>query len=104
MLFFKFKRLKDQKYYKNWTIETVFINILGFIFYGVSREIASLHNKYKLIYTINILFNFVFDTFFEQDHLLNFFILGVYGKRWPNVHVFQYKSWCIPKSDRWCFL
>ena len=70
MLFFKFKRLK-----------TVFINILGFIFYGVSREIASLHNKYKLIYTINILFNFVFDSFFEQDHLLNFFILGVYGKR-----------------------
>ena len=55
MLFFKFKRLKDQKYYKNWTIETVFINILGFIFYGVSREIASLHNKYKLIYTIYII-------------------------------------------------
>ena len=37
----------------------------------------------KLIYTINIWFNFVFGSFFEQDHLLNLFILGVYAKRWP---------------------
>ena len=36
----------------------------------------------KLIYTINIWFNFVFDSFFEQD-LLNLFILGVYAERWP---------------------
>ena len=37
----------------------------------------------KLIYTINIWFNFVFGSFFEQDHLLNLFISGVYAKRWP---------------------
>ena len=37
----------------------------------------------KLIYTINIWFNFVFGSFFQQDHLLNLFISGVYAKRWP---------------------
>ena len=35
----------------------------------------------KLICTINIRFNFVFGSFFEQDHLLNLIILGVYAKR-----------------------
>ena len=35
----------------------------------------------KLMYIINIGFNFVFDKFFEQDHLLNLFILGVYAKK-----------------------
>ena len=30
----------------------------------------------KLIYTINIWFNFVPGSFFEQDHLLNLIILG----------------------------
>ena len=34
----------------------------------------------KLIYIINIWFSFVFGWFFEQ---LNFFISGVYAKRWP---------------------
>ena len=34
----------------------------------------------KLISTINILFNFVFGSFFEQDHLLNLTILGIYAK------------------------
>ena len=37
----------------------------------------------KLINTINIWFNFVFGSVFEQDHLLNLFISGVYAKRWP---------------------
>ena len=37
---------KDQKYYKNWTNETAFVYILGFLFYGVSRTKADLHNKY----------------------------------------------------------
>ena len=37
----------------------------------------------KLIYAINIWFNFVSGAFFEQDHLLNLIILGVYAKRWP---------------------
>ena len=35
----------------------------------------------KLIYTINIWFNFVFSSFFEQDHLFNLFVLRVYAKR-----------------------
>ena len=37
----------------------------------------------KLIYLISIWFNFVFGSFFEQDHLLNLIILGVYVKIWP---------------------
>ena len=73
MLFSQFYRSKDQRYYINWTKETVFVSILGFIFYGVFFQ--------KLIYIINILFNFVFGSFFEQDHLLIFFISGVYVKR-----------------------
>ena len=34
----------------------------------------------KLTYN-KYLFNFVFGSFFEEDHLLNLFNLGVYGKR-----------------------
>ena len=37
----------------------------------------------KLIYTINIWFNFVLRLFFEKDRLLNLIILGVYAKRLP---------------------
>ena len=37
----------------------------------------------RLINTINVWFNFVFGSFFEQDHLWNLIILGVYGKEWP---------------------
>ena len=29
------------------------------------------------------IFNFVFGSFFQQYHLLNLFISGVYAKRWP---------------------
>ena len=35
----------------------------------------------KLIYIINTRFNFVSGSFFEQDHVLNLFISGVYAKR-----------------------
>ena len=35
----------------------------------------------KLIYTTNIEFKFVFGSFYEQEHLLNIFILGVCAKR-----------------------
>ena len=66
---------KDQKYYKNLAKETAFVYIPGFIFYGVSRAKTDLHNKYVV--------HFKFDWFFEQDHLLNLFNLGVYAKRWP---------------------
>ena len=27
------------------------------------------------------IFNFLFGSFFEQDHLLNLFVLGIYAKR-----------------------
>ena len=43
----------------------------------------------KLIYKINIWFNFVFSSFFEQDHLLNLFNLAVLRKDHLNEHVFQ---------------
>ena len=75
MLFSEFLRSKDQKYYKNWTKETVFVYIIGIIFMAFLAQ--------KLIFTINIWFNFVVGSFFEQDHLLNLFILGVSAKRWP---------------------
>ena len=51
----------------------------------------------KLIYTTNIWFKFVFGSFCEQDHLLNL------RKNDLNVHIFQYKNWCSPKSDQWFF-
>ena len=48
MLFSEFCRSQKRKYYKTWTYETVFIYILCFIFYGVSRAKTELHNKYIL--------------------------------------------------------
>ena len=45
MLFSQFLGSKDQKYYKNWVKEAVFVYILGFIFYDVSRVITDLHTK-----------------------------------------------------------
>ena len=54
--------------------ETAFVYILGFIFYGVSHLKIDLHNKYTI--------NFVFGSFFEQNHVLKLIILGVYVKRW----------------------
>ena len=41
-------RSKDQKYYKYWTKEIVFVYVLGFIAYGVFRAKTDLHNKYDL--------------------------------------------------------
>ena len=35
----------------------------------------------------------MFGSFFEQDHLLNPFISGVYVQRLPKVHVFQNRNW-----------
>ena len=39
---------KYQKYHQNWTKETVFVYILGFIFYGVSHAKTDLHNTYVI--------------------------------------------------------
>ena len=82
-------------HYKNWTKETVFVYILCFIFIAFLTQ--------SLIYTINIWLNFMFDSFSEQDHLLNLIILGAYAQRWPRVHVFQNKEWCSLKYDRLLF-
>ena len=55
----------------------------------------------KLIYTINIWFNFQFGSFFVQHYLLNLIILGVYAKIWPKCsHIskqklMQPKIWSI---------
>ena len=54
-------------------------NGLFFFTFLVSFLLAFLTQK--LIYTVNISFNFVFGSFFQQDHLLNLFISGVYAKR-----------------------
>ena len=48
MLFSEFYRSRDQKYYKNWTYETVFVYIIGFIFYGVSAAKTDLHNRHMI--------------------------------------------------------
>ena len=46
----------------------------------------------KLIYTINMWFNFVLGSFFKQDHLLNLIILGGYAKVWPKcTHISKQK-------------
>ena len=70
-----FLEVRRSKTLQKLNKETVLAYILGFVFYGVSRAKTDLHNKYIV--------NFKFGWFFEQDHLLNLFILGVYAKRWP---------------------
>ena len=51
----------------------------------------------KLIYTINTWFNFMVGSFFGQDHLINLFILGVYGKRWPKCARISIQKLMSPK-------
>ena len=63
---------------------TKIVYILGFIFMVFLAQ--------KLIYTINIWFNFVFGSFFQQDHLLNLFISWVIRKDDLNAHVFNTKT------------
>ena len=69
-----FLEVKRSKILQKLNKRDYFCNILGFIFYGVSRAKTDLHSKY--------IFNFVHGSFFEQYHLLNLFILGLYAKRW----------------------
>ena len=69
MLFSRDQKIKNVKKLNK---RDYFCNIPRFIFHGVSRAKTDLHSKY--------VFNFVFGSFFEQDHLLNVFILGVYAK------------------------
>ena len=60
-----------------------------FHFYDVCRAKTDAHNKYIL--------NFVFGSFFEQDHLFNWSILGVYAKRLPKcARISKQKQRTIP--------
>ena len=65
----------------------------GFIFMAFLSQ--------KLIYTINIWFNFVPGSCFRKDHLLNLIILGVYAKGWPKCariskqKLMQHKIWSM---------
>ena len=68
-----FSRGQEIKHCKNWTKETIFVIFLISFFYGVFCAKTDLHS--------NQIFNFVFDSFFEQDHLLNLFILAVKVKK-----------------------
>ena len=54
----------------------------------------------KLCYFLWLWFNFVFSSFSKQDHLLTFFCESM-PKGALNVHVFQRRNWCNPKSDRY---
>ena len=45
--------------------------------------LVSLLWRFLRKYKINVWFNFVPDSFFEQGYLLNLIILGVHAKRWP---------------------
>ena len=68
-----FLEVKRSKILQKLNKRDYFCNILGFSFYGVSCAKTDLHSKY--------ISNFVFGSFFEQDHLSNLVILGVYAKR-----------------------
>ena len=70
-----FLEVKRSKELQKLNKRGYFCTILGFIFYTVNRAKADLRSKY--------IFKFVFGSFFEQDHLLNLFILSVNAKRWP---------------------
>ena len=61
-----FLEVKRYKILQKLNKRDYFCNILGFFFYGVSRTKTDLHSEY--------IFNFVFGSFSEQDHLLNLFI------------------------------
>ena len=80
-----FLEVKRSKILQKLNKRYCFCNILSLIFYDVSCAKTDLHSKY--------IFKFMFGSFFEQDHLLNSFMLGVYAQRWTKVHLFQNRNW-----------
>ena len=76
MLFPHFQRPKIQRYYRCYTKDIVFVYISGFIFYGASHAKTDLHNEY--------IANFMFDSLFEQDYLLNVVIKTFMQKDYLN--------------------
>ena len=79
------QEVKKSKILQKLNKRDCFCDILSLIFYDVSRAKTYLYSKYA--------FKFLFSSFFEQNHLLNSFILGVYVQRWPKVHIFQNRNW-----------
>ena len=51
----------------------------------------------NLICTINIWLTLCLAHFFEQDHLINIFISGVYAKRWPKCARVSVQNLMCPK-------
>ena len=84
MKFYQFQKSKDEKYYKNWTNEIVFVYILSFIFHCVSCAKPFLRNKYILYLCVWLIFWFM-----RKDYL--------------NVHTFQNRNCWSPESDQWFF-
>ena len=76
--FLEFKRWKILQNLNKWDC---FYNILSLIYYGFSRAKTDLQSKCT--------FKFVFGIFFEQGHLLDSFILGVYAQRWAKFTYFK---------------
>ena len=62
-------------------------------------KIEQKRQKQKLIYIINIWFNFVSGSFFEQGYLLKLVILGAYAKRWPKCASILKQELVTPKSQ-----
>ena len=58
----------------------------------------------KLINPTNIWSNFMFGSFFEQDHLLTLIIFGVYAKRWPKCALISKQKLMQPKIWSMIFL
>ena len=69
MLFSRGQKIKNIRKIEQ---KRLFLQHSWFLFYSVSRAKTDLHSKY--------IFNFVFVSIFEQDHLLNLSILGIYAK------------------------
>ena len=64
--------------------------------YAVSCAKTDLHSKY--------IFDFVFSSFFEQDHVSNLFVLEVLQKAHANKHVFQNRNWVpFTEGKKWVY-
>ena len=85
---------KDKKYYRHWAYKTVFVYILGFIFMMFCAK-TDVHNKYMIELYGWLIFwtrSFIRHNYFKfvwKDDL--------------NVHIFQNRNWCSPKSDQLFF-
>ena len=80
-----FLDVKRSKILQKLNKRDCFCNILGLIFVAFLAQ--------KLICTVNIYLILCLTHFFEQDHLLNLLIFGVYAQRWPKCAHIQNRNW-----------